>query len=122
MSDSNHNCCCGCAYSTPPWWVTMGFVPPYHGQVPSEGLPFVGGGQVNSGTTVTPPAVGGSPGKPATPPRPGGLIGNVAGGFANAAGDVAGGIAGAVGSVAGGIGNAVGDVASGLGNLLGGLF
>lgn len=29
MSDSN--CCCSCQYSTPPWWVTMGFIPPLSG-------------------------------------------------------------------------------------------
>jgi hypothetical protein len=30
MSDGNCNCCC--AYLTPPWWVTMGYVPPIRSQ------------------------------------------------------------------------------------------
>ena len=119
MSDSNHNCCCGCAYSTPPWWVTMGFIPPYHNQTPGSAVAPIAGGQA---APAVPPTIGTGTGKPGTVTKPGGLIGNVAGGFANAAGDVAGGIAGAVGSVAGGIGNAVGDVANGIGNLLGNLF
>ena len=45
--------CCCCAYQTPPWWVTMGFVPysNYSGQrppavqvpAPPIGLPGTGG-------------------------------------------------------------------------------
>jgi len=58
MSDSNCNCC-GCQYSTPPWWVTMGFIPPNN----SGGYYSypTGGGQPgfspppSGGTTVPPP-------------------------------------------------------------------
>jgi hypothetical protein len=49
MNDCNCNCCC--AYLNPPWWVTMGFVPP-------------GGAQVQ-----------GPPTPPNTPPRTNGTTG-----------------------------------------------
>ena len=56
MSDSTCNCC-QCQYSTPPWWVTMGFIPPYGFQGPGTSVsprpPSTGGGGTTGGGTGT---------------------------------------------------------------------
>ena len=57
MSDSHCNCCC-CAYLSPPWWVTMGYVPP-------GGSP---GSKPAPANPDRPP--GGAPPDPATMPSP----------------------------------------------------
>lgn len=114
MSDSNCNCCC--QYSTPPWWVTMGFVPPANY------------GSHNPGVIVqAPPATAVVPGtiKPGTVVRP-------PGGFTpgTAAGTVLGNTGGAIGNAAGTIletplnlaGGILNDVVTGVGGLFGKIF
>lgn len=44
MSDSQ---CCSCAYATPPWWVTMGFIPPNNGSNTKDA------GSSHTGATTT---------------------------------------------------------------------
>jgi hypothetical protein len=62
---SEGNCCC-CAYLTPPWWVTMGFVPPTGAGGQGSGViqqPLAPGVALNSGpyATPNPPILAGSP-------------------------------------------------------------
>lgn len=118
MSDSNSNCC-GCQYSTPPWWVTMGFVPPnqqhtgFVQQVPVVTAPPAAGG-ITTGTV-----------KPGTPTKtPGGFLpgasaGNVLGNTGSAIGNAAGTILETPLNLAGGI---LSDVVGGVGGLLGKIF
>jgi hypothetical protein len=96
MSDCN---CCSCAYSTPPWWVTMGFVPSI-GQRPTiVQQPSFPIGQQNPGTPSS--------------PSPGGLLGPVFGGTTGATGQQS-----SSGSVLHTVGTVVGDVLNPLGALL----
>lgn len=89
MDSSNCNCCCGCHYSTPPWWVTMGFVPPYNNQhvqgTPASPAP------TGSSVNVAPPNVG-------TP------LGHAQGG------STSGGLGGIIGSVLGPLGGLLGGL------------
>jgi hypothetical protein len=113
MSDANCNCC-GCQYATPPWWVTMGFIPPNNpsGQVQSPGSTFVNPGTVHPGTVVTaPPAT--QPGHTGTP-----AVGGLLGQLVNLPGQVAGTVLGAPLNAAG---NVVDGIVKGLGGILGGL-
>jgi hypothetical protein len=93
MNESNSgSCCCGCQYSTPPWWVTMGFIPPYgyqgpSGGTPEQGTPSTPNAPVNTTTTTAQP----------TTQQPSQSSGLNLGGLLN-------------------------DVTGGLGSLLGGLF
>lgn len=90
MDSSNCNCCCGCQYSTPPWWVTMGFVSPYNNQQVQmpPAAPYPIGGTVNvrppTGTAV-PPAQGGNT-------SGGGGLGGIIGGILNPLGGLLGGL------------------------------
>ena len=93
MSDCNP-CCC--QYSTPPWWVTMGFVPPTNiaGQKP---------------TFIQQPSTPTLPQTPGTPSNIGGVIGGTTG----ATGQQSSG-----GGILQTVGNVVGDVLNPLGGLL----
>jgi len=57
MSESNCNCCC--AYLSPPWWVTMGYVPPVRSQTqvsPASQTPSTSVARpASQGTVVQPP-------------------------------------------------------------------
>ncbi|MEO7924842.1 MAG: hypothetical protein ABIR30_14255 [Chitinophagaceae bacterium] len=115
MSDSNCNCCC--QYSTPPWWVTMGFVPPannYTGHVPGA---VVVGPPVTAGTNT-----GVRPGTGVKNPggfAPGTSAGNVLGNTGSAIGNAAGTILETPLNLAGGI---LSDVVTGVGGLFGKIF
>lgn len=108
MSDSN--CNCGCQYSTPPWWVTMGFVPPHQSS-----------GHVQTPVVVAPPAAGSV--KPGTPVKPGFTPGtaasNVLGNTGQAIGNAAGAVVETPLNLVTGI---LGDAASGIGGIFGKIF
>lgn len=90
MNDSNCNCC-ACQYSTPPWWVTMGFIPPYGYQGPSGG----GTPTRGTGTPMTPLNPGtptGTTAQPQQPQQSGGGLGSIIG-------DVLGPIGGVLGAL-----------------------
>lgn len=80
MSESNSHCC-GCAYLTPPWWVTMGFVQP------------------NLKQNLTPPASTTTQSQP--PQQQTG--GQQTGGQQSGGGDPLGGIIGTIGGLLGGL-------------------
>jgi hypothetical protein len=89
MSDCN--CCCG-AYA-PPWWVTMGFVPPTNpaGQThPATTVP------APTAVTTVRPAAPAAPAQPTQPAKPtggnsvGSTIGSVIGDVLNPIGALAG--------------------------------
>ena len=109
MNETNCNCC-ACQYSTPPWWVTMGFTPPnpYAG-APAQYNPQPGSGQV---VTAHPPA------PPATP-TPGTHAGGGIGGLLGTVGNALG---GAITNPIGTAGNVLSDVVNGIGSVLGSIF
>jgi hypothetical protein len=110
MNESN--CNCSCQYSTPPWWVTMGFIPPAAGQSLQHIVPVTGGQ-----TTVTHPVVPVTT-NPVTGTHPGG-IGSVLGTVGNALGNTVGTIVGTPLNVAG---NVLSDVVNGIGGVIGSIF
>ncbi len=109
MCDSNSNCYC--QYSTPPWWVTMGYTPPAnagHGSVVVAQPP---------GTVVAPPPATVKPGTPARPTfTPGSALGTVLGNTGSAVGNAVGTVLETPINVVGGV---LSDVAGGVGSLLG---
>jgi len=94
---SECNCCC--QYSTPPWWVTMGFVPPTNnpGQKPAVVQ------------QPSPPAVVQNPGATANP-GPGSVFGTNP--FTGQQPSGGGGILGTVGNVVGDVLNPLGALTS----------
>jgi len=84
-------CCCQCATQAPPWWVTMGFVPPLNP------------GQVHTATPVGGTVVTAPPPAQTPPVRGGGTTGG------------AGGIGGAIGGL---LGTAINDITNPLGSII----
>ncbi len=108
MSDSNGNCSCGCQYSTPPWWVTMGFVPPQNqlGQPLQNYVPAPNNltpsspGYVPPISVPPPPPGHAVPGLPGTNPHPGrSPVGNIVGTILDPIGTLVNGIGGLFGKI-----------------------
>lgn len=83
--ESNCGCCCSCSQS-PPWWVTMGFVPPLQNSAPRStsstsppagGVMGLGGAFGGVGSAAPTPA-------PAPAPQSSGGVGSVISDVANA--------------------------------------
>jgi len=93
MNESNNCCSCACQYSTPPWWVTMGFIPPYGYQGPNQG---------GTPARPAPPNQPGTSGQPATPGQPTG--GGQQSSGSNPLGSIINGVLGPLGGILGGLG------------------
>ena len=81
MNESNGNCCCGCQYSTPPWWVTMGFIPPYSYQGGGQTVHTATPGTATVGGTTTTTTTGGTKGTGTSGNPLGTILGDVVGGI-----------------------------------------
>lgn len=105
MSESNGNCGCGCKYSTPPWWVTMGFVPPQNQPLQNY---------VPAPNHFTPPPPGYVPPVSVPPPPPGHAVPGLPGANPhpgrNPVGNVVGTILDPIGTVVKGIGDLFGKI------------
>lgn len=138
MDEKNCNCC-ACQYATPPWWVTMGFVPPTNNmqtnRIPfpdnsappaTQNTPTVSipapGTQHAPPVSVVPPPVHPVTISPSSPTTGGnnnhGQSNGGIGGIIGTAGNILGEITKPVKAV----GDIVGDVIDPIGSILGKLF